>query len=99
MKRVLLSLGILSIMGLAENIAIIKIDGMTCPLCTVAIKRSLKKTKGVIEAKVKLNTKKATVKFKEDINSTILLDAIKRAGYKGEILSITKVDKATHQPK
>jgi len=44
----------------------------------------------VIKAKVKLSTQKATVKFKDDLNTSKLLEAIERAGYKGKILSITE---------
>jgi mercuric ion binding protein len=72
----------------ADKIAIIEVEGMPCPLCTVAIKRSLKKTPGVLKAKVKLNTRKATVRFREDLNETKLLEAIEKAGYTGKILSI-----------
>ncbi len=75
----------------AEKVAIIEVSGMTCPLCTVAIKRSLKHTDGVVKAKVKLNTRKATVTFKDDTNETVLLNAIKKAGYTGKIISIKQV--------
>ena len=61
----------------------IKVEDMTCPLCTMAIKKSLKKIKSVTKVKVKLNKKTATVETVDDINKTILLDAVKRAGYTG----------------
>lgn len=91
MKKIYLPLfvwGIFFTSLMADKIAVIEVEGMTCPLCTVAIKRSLKKTPGVLKAKVKLNTRKATVRFKDDLNTTRLLEAIEKAGYKGEILSI-----------
>jgi len=73
----------------AKKVATIKIEGMTCPLCTVAIKRSLKHTEGVTKAKVRLNTQIATVEYRDDLNESKLLEAIKRAGgYRGEIISI-----------
>ena len=99
MKKVILTIGFISSTLFADKIAIIKIKGMTCPLCTVAIKHSLKKTSGVVKAKVKLNTQKATVVFKEDTNSSNLLKAIKKAGYEGEILSITPADSKEAQTK
>jgi len=70
----------------------IKVNDMTCPLCTMAIKKSLKKLKGVSKVKVKLNKKMATVEVNEDINKTILLDAVKKAGYTGVFVesNITK---------
>jgi len=84
---VILSMFIFSLF--ADKIATIKIEGMTCPLCTVAIKRSLNHIEGVIKAKVKLNTHTATVEYRDDINESKLLEAIKRAGgYRGEIISI-----------
>ena len=88
MIYLLLTLLLFSKSLFADKIAVIEIEGMTCPLCTIAIKRSLKKTKGVKQAKVKLNTRKATVRFSDDINTSALLYAIKKAGYKGKILSI-----------
>ena len=72
----------------ADKIAVIDIDGMTCPLCTHAIKHSLKKTPGVLHAKVKLNTHQATVTFQNDLNITQVLKAIKKAGYSGKVLTI-----------
>ena len=77
---------------LADRIATIEVEGMTCPLCTVAIKRSLKHTSGVLKAKVKLNTRKATVRYADDLNETKLLEAIKKAGYRGKILKIEKAN-------
>lgn len=86
MKK-LITLTLLSLFLQAEDKNItIKIDGMTCPLCTMAIKKSLKSTKGVKKAKVSLPKKMATVTFdNSETNTTILLNAIKKAGYKGEI--------------
>jgi mercuric ion binding protein len=70
-----------------EQTVVIKIEGMTCPLCTSAIKKSLKKTKGVIKAKVILNSKKATVKYDNNLtNIENLLKAIKNVGYSGKII-------------
>ncbi len=71
----------------AEREVTIAIEGMTCPLCTTAIKRSLKKVDGVLKAKVRLNTQKATVRFDDTkADEPQLLGAIKRAGYTGRII-------------
>lgn len=73
----------------AQKTAIIKVEGMTCPLCTMAVKKSLKRIDGVIKAKVILNTKRATVIYDDKIASkTKLLEAIKRAGYKGKFILV-----------
>jgi len=98
MKRVLMGIGLLGSILLADKIAVIEVSGMTCPLCTVAIKRSLKKTPGVLKAKVKLNTKKATVRFQDDLNISRLLEAVKKAGYEGKILSVKPAD-STEAPR
>jgi len=87
MKKIVLFFG-LGIMLLAKTqTAVIMIDGMTCPLCTTAVKKSLKKLNGVIKAKVRLNTKKATVIYDDNITTKkMLLNAIKQVGYKGKLL-------------
>ncbi|ADV45577.1 heavy-metal-associated domain-containing protein [Nitratifractor salsuginis] len=92
MKKILLSAVLLAGILQADKIAVIEVEGMTCPLCTVAIKRSLKKTEGVYKAKVKLNTRKATVRFRDDLNTSRLLQAIEKAGYKGKILSVSPAE-------
>ena len=86
MKYLFLSLSILTF-GFAK-VAVIEVEGMTCPLCTTAIKKSLKKIDGVTKAKVILNSKKATVRFNDKVTEKQLLEAIKKVGYKGKIVSI-----------
>ena len=64
----------------------IKVEGMTCPLCTMTIKKNLKKQSGVLKAKIKLNTNTATVTYEENnISQEKLLKAIEEVGYKGKI--------------
>jgi len=70
------------------KVATIHVEGMTCPLCTMAIKKSLKKLDGVTKAKVRLNTKLATVHFNKNVTKDALLKAIKDAGYSGKIIQI-----------
>jgi mercuric ion binding protein len=72
----------------ASKVAVIDVEGMTCPLCTTAIKKSLKKIDGVTKAKVILNVRQATVYFDEKVTKEQLLQAIKDVGYKGKIESI-----------
>jgi mercuric ion binding protein len=74
--------------GFASKVATIHVEGMTCPLCTTAIKKSLKKIDGVTKAKVLLNSKKATVYFDDKVSEESLLKAIKDVGYTGKIESI-----------
>ncbi len=97
MRRLLLVSTLSAILLAGEKVAVIEVEGMTCPLCTVAIKRSLKKTPGVLKAKVRLNTRRATVRFQEDLNTSRLLEAIRNAGYQGKIIEIKTVSKASEQ--
>ena len=88
MKKVSMFLMLAGVLSAGERVAVIAVEGMTCPLCTVAVKRSLKKTPGVLKAKVRLNTRKATVRFRDDLNTSKLLEAIQKAGYQGKIVEI-----------
>jgi len=76
----------------AKKEAIITVEGMTCPLCTMAVKSSLLHTTGVISAKVILHTKTATVIY-DDTKTTPkkLLKAIEIVGYEGKIKKIKEV--------
>ncbi len=88
MKRTILTIFSLALPLLAEKVAVIDVEGMTCPLCTVAVKKSLKKTPGVIQAKVKLSTHKATVRFKDGVDPKALVKAIEKVGYKGKVIEV-----------
>jgi len=77
----------------SQKVAVIDVEGMTCPLCTSAIKRSLKMTPGVIKAKVILSTKRATVVFDDEKTDTSqLLHAIEVVGYKGKVVEVKNTD-------
>jgi mercuric ion binding protein len=89
MKKIFFLFTFALMLNAAQKTAIIKVEGMTCPLCTMAVKKSLKRIDGVIKAKVILNTKRATVIYDDKIASkTKLLEAIKRAGYKGKFILV-----------
>ncbi len=68
------------------KVVTIHVEGMTCPLCTMAVKKSLKKIDGVKKVKVRLNTKKATVYFDKNIDNQKFIKAIKEAGYSGKVI-------------
>ncbi|RLA72724.1 MAG: heavy-metal-associated domain-containing protein [Epsilonproteobacteria bacterium] len=87
MKTILILLLTFTI-SFAAKVAVIHVEGMTCPLCTTAIKKSLKKIDGVTKAKVLLNSKKATVYFDGKVSEDALLQAVKDVGYTGVIKSI-----------
>jgi mercuric ion binding protein len=87
MKKVFLIL-IFSIFIQAQELkTLLHVEGMTCPLCTTAIKKSIKKIEGVKSVQVLLNTKKATVIADEHVTEEKLLEAIKKVGYSAIIES------------
>ena len=61
----------------------ISISGMHCASCASLIERSLKKTRGVVNASVNYATEKASVEFDEnEVNEDALKQAVVKAGYK-----------------
>ncbi len=89
-------LGLLSTLLRADKTVTIDVEGMTCPLCTTAIKKSLKMVPGVLSAKVKLNTHQARVRIDDNVSEDRLLKAIERASYKGRVLTSEKF--FSHKP-
>jgi mercuric ion binding protein len=89
MKKLIL-LSLLPLIALASTkVATLNIKGMTCLLCTRAVKKSLKQTDGVTKVKVYFNTKEAIVTF--DDTKTFkkdLLNAVKSTGYSAKIKEI-----------
>ena len=87
MKKILLLLVLFSLFLQAQEKSIIlKIDGMTCPLCTMAIKKSLRSTEGVKKVKVSLPKKRARILYEsEKVDVTTLIKAIEKVGYSAEI--------------
>ena len=77
----------LPLMLLAKEEVIIEVAGMHCPLCTTAVKKALSRVEGVEKVKVLLETRKATVIAKDDIEEKIYLDAVQTTGYTGIIVS------------
>jgi len=94
MKKIIWLLSACFIITQAKQVvAIISVDGMTCPLCTMTIKKNLKKQNGVLKAKVLLSSKKAFVTYDDQkTDKARLLKAIDEVGYKGKVDEI-KEDK------
>jgi mercuric ion binding protein len=91
MRKLFIGILFVSSLFAAEKVAIIKVSGMTCPLCTMAVKKSLITTPGVIKARVILHTKTATVWFDDKkVTPKELLHSIKVVGYSGKIVKIEK---------
>jgi len=66
----------------ASKKAEIKVSGMSCAMCSLAIENSLKEVEGVNDAQVNLGTEKATVEYDADkVKLSDLENAVKNAGY------------------
>lgn len=59
----------------------ITIEGMTCGHCSARVEKTLKAMAGVTDAKVDLANKTATVEMSQDIEDSVLREAIDDAGY------------------
>ncbi len=88
MRKGIAILGLLLFTGAAvakENTARIKVKGMTCGSCVVAVKKALTGAKGVKSADVSLEKELATVVYDdEQANEEKLREAIQKAGFKAE---------------
>lgn len=86
MKLLSIMLGLLLFSGIATAkgaTARIKVTGMTCGSCVVAVKKALANTKGVKNAEVSLEKELATVVYdSEQVNEQQLRDAINKTGFK-----------------
>ena len=72
--------------GLAKDVAAeIKVKGMTCGSCAVAVKQALTKTKGVKSADVSVDKALAAVVYDDaQVTETELRQAINKTGFKAE---------------
>ncbi len=93
MKKTWIILIIFSIFGLIvqthalEQNVVLEIEGMSCKLCPLAIKKSLLKVEGVREVTLSLKDKKARLTVEEPVSEEILIKAVEKAGpYKGIVL-------------
>lgn len=59
----------------------LKIDGMTCASCALAVERSVGKLDGVTEVNVNFATEKLDVVFEDKINIETIKEAVSKAGY------------------
>lgn len=63
----------------------LRISGMTCAACSTRLDKVLNKLEGVGSASVNLSTNKALVRYKSgSLDEDRILEAIERAGFKGE---------------
>ncbi len=66
----------------------LKLENMTCAMCTVTIKKALQKIDGVQKVAVDYDAKTAMVTFySHKTNSTALIKATTDAGYPGSLVT------------
>lgn len=70
------------------NEVVLRIDGMTCKVCSLTIKKALNKISGVVDAEVSYKDKKAKVLYKDNkVTTTKMIKAIEDTGnYKVEVI-------------
>jgi copper ion binding protein len=60
----------------------LKIEGMTCMHCVAAVTKALSVVDGVKEVHVDLEKGEATFQEEQPVDSTVLTEAIEKAGYR-----------------
>lgn len=71
----------------AAQRVVMEIEGMTCALCPLAIKKSLAKVPGVSEVNVSFEEKKARLIAEDAVTDQTLEEAVRKAGaYRGEVI-------------
>jgi len=59
----------------------LKVTGMSCGHCEMAVNKSLMEVDGVISAKADHKAGKAVVELDKDVNEEVLKEAVTKAGY------------------
>lgn len=80
--------------GVPNTKRTILVEGMTCSACSSRVEKVLSKLDGMLAANVNLSNNKATVEYKPGIlTDDIILAAIEKAGYKGEVEKERNLDR------
>ena len=76
----------------------LSIEGMTCASCVGRVEKVLKKVEGVQQANVNLATERAWIQGNAQVQSSDLIQAVKKAGYTAkQSVSVQQDKKATEQ--
>jgi copper chaperone CopZ len=82
----------------ADQLAIIRIDGMHCHKCEQTVQKALMQHAGVHEVEVDFNSAQASVLYDHDqVTVKALTDAIAEAGYTVTGFTTRHADPAGHQ--
>lgn len=74
-----------------NKLVTIDVGQMNCSLCVISINQALRSTEGVIKAKSSLKTRQAQVTVPDNFDNQVLLTAIAKTGFKGEINTVTEI--------
>ena len=87
MRKFLLSLLLLASFSFAEKVFVIDVEGMTCKMCPIAVKKAISQVKGVRWVKTSLKNRVAVVVAEDRVKEEDILKAIERAGaYRGKVI-------------
>ena len=87
MRGLLVTLLALVSFSFAEKVLVIDVEGMTCKLCPIAVKKAISQVKGVKWVKTSLNNRIAVVVTEDNVKEDEVLKAISKAGnYKGNLI-------------
>ncbi len=64
-----------------ENTIVLKVEGMTCGHCKMAVTRALSGIKGISKVNVDLNTRQAVVTMSENVPLDVMKAAVAEEGY------------------
>ncbi len=91
MKKFIALVLLASGFGFAEKVLVIDVEGMTCEMCPVAVKKAISQVNGVKWVKTSLKNRIAVVVTEDGIQEEEILKAIPKAGrYKGRLIGETK---------
>ena len=77
----------------AEQNVIMEIEGLTCPLCPIAVKKALSNIDGVRDITVSLDEEKAWLIALDSVTDETLSNAVKNSGpYKGRVIKRTAIE-------
>lgn len=73
--------------GVASEIVVLRVDGMTCEACAPSIRIALLDVPGVIEAAVDYDKKMAEIRVRAERrpDAAILIDAVRSVGYDAQV--------------
>ncbi len=92
MKKVLLTLLAIVSFSYAEKVLVIDVEGMTCEMCPIAVKKSISKVKGVKWVVTSLKNQMAVVVVDDYVKDEDILMSISLAGsYVGKLVGEYKI--------